>query len=77
MGLIKDKPLKQLLARIALPAAKQRDGWLSLKKEARPLPLSLLTWLGVTLGLALTRVNPNQVDVGRRAAGLGHRAPYL
>ena len=58
MGLIKDKPLKQLLARIALPAAKQRDGWLSLKKEARPLPLSLLTWLGFTLGLALTRVNP-------------------
>lgn len=37
MGLIKDKPLKQLLARIALPVAKQRDGWLSLKKEARAL----------------------------------------
>ena len=37
VGLIKDKPLKQLLARIALPAAKRRDGWLSLKKEARAL----------------------------------------
>ena len=37
VGLIKDKPLKQLLARIALPAAQWRDGWLSLKKEARAL----------------------------------------
>ena len=27
VGLIKEKPLKQLLARLALPAAKRRDGW--------------------------------------------------
>ena len=29
VGLIKEKPLKQLLARLALPAAKRRDGWLA------------------------------------------------
>jgi len=37
VGLIKEKPLLQLLERLALPAAKRRDGWLSLKKEARAL----------------------------------------
>ena len=37
VGLVKDKPLKQLLARLVLPPAKRRDGWLTLKKEARAL----------------------------------------
>ena len=37
VGLIKEKPLKQMLARLALPAPKRRDGWLALKKETRAI----------------------------------------